>query len=375
MIATPPLHIAISARALSLPFGGVREYVGALLRELLALDTPHRFTLYYADPALVGSHPRATEVVLRAPHKFFWDHTVLPLRLHSDRPNVLWFPHNVISVGCQVPAVLTIYDMLYFRVPEFPQREYAWPDTLYMRAFIPPSLRKAHSIATISQWTAHDITRLVVGVPSAKISVIYPAPGAACHQIAAADSLTVRAKYGLERPFFFYAGVLSARKNVRLLVEAFGQACNDLPHDLVLTAGRGYIETPYADLVAHYGIEGRVRRLGLVPKEDLVALYNQAEAFVFPSRYEGFGIPPLEAMACGCPVISSNATSLAEVVGDAALTFSPDDVGTLARHLRAVAGDQGLRERLARAGLAQAQQFSYAHSARQLLALLEAAAG
>jgi len=374
MIVTLPLHIAISARALSLPFGGVREYVGALLRELLALDTPHRFTLYYADPALVGSHPRATEVVLRAPHKFFWDHAVLPLRLHNDHPDVVWFPHNVISVGCRVPAVLTIYDMLYFRLPEFPQREYAWLDTLYMRAFIPPSLRKARNIATISRWTARDITRLV-GVPREKISVIYPAPGPAYRQIAAADSLAVRAKYGLERPFFFYAGILSVRKNVRLLVEAFGQACNDLPHDLVLTAGRGYIETPYDDLITRYGLEGRVRRLGLVPKEDLVALYNQAEAFVFPSRYEGFGIPPLEAMACGCPVISSNATSLMEVVGDAALTFSPDDAGTLARHLRAVASDRGLRERLGQAGLAQAQQFSYAHSARQLLALLEAAAG
>jgi len=374
MIAPRPLHIAISARALSLPFGGVREYVGALLRELLALDTPHRFTIYYSDPALVGSHPRASEVVLRAPHKFFWDHAALPLRLHNDCPDVVWFPHNVISLGCRIPAVLTVYDLLYFRVPEFSQREYAWPDTLYMRAFIPRSLHKARSIATISKWTANDIIRLT-GTPPAKIRVIYPAAGRSYRPVTDAESQSVRTTYRLERPFFFYAGILSARKNVRLLVEAFGQASNDLPHDLVITAGRGYIETPYDDVVARYGIEGRVRRLGLVPKEDLVALYNQAAAFVFPSRYEGFGIPPLEAMACGCPVICSNATSLPEVVGDAALTFGPDDAATLAAHLRAVAGDQALRERLVQAGLAQAQQFSYAQAARQLRDLLEAAAG
>jgi glycosyltransferase involved in cell wall biosynthesis len=178
----------------------------------------------------------------------------------------------------------------------------------------------------------------------------------------------------LERPFFFYAGVLSLRKNVRLLVEAFGRIRDELPHDLVITAGQGFTETPYDDLIARYGLEGRVRRLGLVPSQDMVALYNEAEAFVFPSRYEGFGIPPLEAMACGCPVICSHATSLAEVVGDAALTFGPDDVATLADHLRAVAGSQALRERLSRSGLARAQQFSYRQSARQLLDLLESAA-
>jgi glycosyltransferase involved in cell wall biosynthesis len=127
-------------------------------------------------------------------------------------------------------------------------------------------------------------------------------------------------------------------------------------------------------LIARYEIGDRVRRLGAISRDDLIALYGAADAFVFPSLYEGFGIPPLEAFACGCPVVSSNATSLAEVVGDAALTFDPHNVDALAAHLRAIAGDTALRERLIRAGFARVQRFSYARAAAEVLGLLEAAA-
>jgi glycosyltransferase involved in cell wall biosynthesis len=161
---------------------------------------------------------------------------------------------------------------------------------------------------------------------------------------------------------------------VRALIEAFGRVQHELPHDLVITGGAWLIDVPFDDLLSEYGIAGRVRRLGAVPKNDLIALYNAADAFVFPSRYEGFGIPPLEAFACGCPVVSSNATSLPEVVGDAALTFDPLDVRALAAHLKAVATDRELRERLVRAGYNRVQQFSYRRAAQELLRLLEEAA-
>src|SRR4029079_11022849 len=131
---------------------------------------------------------------------------------------------------------------------------------------------------------------------------------------------------------------------------------------------------PFDDLLLKHGIASRVKRLGAVPKDDLVALYNAAAAFVFPSLSEGFGIPPLEAFACGCPVICSNATSLPEVVGDAALMFDPQDAHALAAHLQAAASDAGLRERLRRAGFERVRQFSYTRTAQELLGLLEDAA-
>jgi glycosyltransferase involved in cell wall biosynthesis len=160
---------------------------------------------------------------------------------------------------------------------------------------------------------------------------------------------------------------------VRTLIEAFGRVQHELPHDLVITGGAWLIDVSFDDLLATYGITGRVKRLGVVSRADLVALYNTADAFVYPSLYEGFGIPPLEAFACGCPVVCSNATSLPEVVGDAALTFDPHDIDALAAHLKAIASDGELRERLIRAGYARVQQFSYARAAKELLALLEEA--
>lgn len=369
-----PLRIAIVARALSLGFGGVREYVAALIDELLGLPTPHRFTVYHHDPAFVGNYPGATEVALGAPHKLLWDHGILPLRLRQDRPDVIWFPQNNSSLGVSIPYVVSVTDLLYFRVPEFPHREYAWLDTLYARLSTPRSLRQASRIMAISEHTANDLQRLL-GVRPDKIRTIHLAPGRRYRRIPKAECNRTRTKFALERPFFFYAGLLSPRKNVRVLVEAFGKIASQVPHELVLTGSPGYLEVPFDDLLDRHAIRGRVRRLGRVSDAELVALYNLAEAFIFPSLYEGFGIPPLEAFACGCPVISSNATSLSEVVGDAGLTFDPRDSDELARHMVSVAVDAGLRDRLRDAGEARVARFSYRRAAGELLELLEEAAG
>jgi glycosyltransferase involved in cell wall biosynthesis len=365
-----PLQIAISARALSLAYGGVREYVEATINELVRLDTPHRFTIYYAERRWLGANPPAREVALAAPHKLAWDHVVLPLRLAHDRPDVVWFPHNGSSLGVCLPTVVSVMDLLYFRVPELREREYPWLDTLYWRLMLPRSLHTARRVMTISDWTAFDAERLL-GVARAKLRTVHLAPSeryAPPHPLALAR---VRQKYRLERPYFFYSGVLSPRKNVRLLVEALGRVRDELPHELVITGGPGYLETPLDDLIDQYCLAGRVRRIGLAPAEDLPGLYGGATALLFPSLYEGFGIPPLEAMACGCPVVCSNATSLPEVVGDAALTFDPRDATMLARHMRAVAQDAGLRTDLVRRGMARAACFSYRRVAREVLALIE----
>ena len=360
--------------------GGVREYTREMVRELIAADSPHRFTLYYADRELAGTHAgagdRVREVFLPAPHKLLWDHWALPRALRRDRPDVVWYPQNVMSLGVRVPAVVSVMDLLYFRVPEFPRREYLWPDILYMRAMIPRSLRLARRVACISEWTLRDAERLL-GIPPAKMNAIPLAPSRAFLTRAAADAAEVRRRYGLDKAFFFYAGTRSVRKNIRCLFEAFARCHREIHHDLVLTGGGGHVvvEDRAEDVLDRHGLRERVKVLGMIPQDDLAALYGEADAFVFPSRYEGFGLPPLEAMARGCPVISSVATSLAEVVGDAALTFNPDSPEELAQHLRSVAGDADLRARLRAAGLARAAGFRYADSARQLLRLLEEAAG
>ena len=208
--------------------------------------------------------------------------------------------------------------------------------------------------------------------------VVPPAPGRAFRPAPRDGSGgAVPARFGLTRPFFLYAGTRSVRKNIRLLFEAFARCHRDLPHDLVITGGGGHVvvEDRAEDVLARHGLGDRVKVLGLIPQEDLVPLYTAADALVFPSRYEGFGLPPLEAMACGCPVICSRATSLPEVVGDAALIFDPTDPEELAARLRAVASRADLRAQLGAGGLARAAGFGYDKSARVLLDLLEQAAG
>jgi glycosyltransferase involved in cell wall biosynthesis len=357
---------------MSAALGGVKEYVTSIVRELLKIDTHHKFSIYYADERLIGTNPGAHETYIAATHKFIWDHWRLPQHLAKDKPDIVWFPHNVSSVGLQLPNVVSVMDMLYFQVPEFPQREYAWLDTLYMRTFIPRSIHKARQVMVISDWTKRDVHR-ILDVPYEKIRTIHLAPSGEFRPLSEKESITVREKYGIARPFFFYAGVLSPRKNLRVLIEALGRVREIIPHDLIITGGPGFIEIPIDDLVAKYNLDGRIKRLGIVPKSDLVALYNAAEAFVFPSLYEGFGIPPLEAFACGCPVICSRATSLAEVVGEAALTFEPHDVLTLASHLETVVKDSEVRRKLIQAGFERVRKFTYAKSAQQLLELLEEA--
>ncbi|MEM7351940.1 MAG: glycosyltransferase family 1 protein [Acidobacteriota bacterium] len=354
--------------------GGVREYARAMTEAMLELGSPHRFTIYYADPGLLGTFRDAQEIYLRAPHKFFWDHHAVPRRLKADAPDAVWFPHNVVGLDVRTPAVVTLHDLLYFRNPQFPIREYARLDSLYMRFFIPRSIRLAKKVISVSNWTAAEAERLL-NAPRQKIRTIYHAASPIFRRLPTATQQEVERRYELSRPFFLYVGTLSPRKNPRRLLAALGEIKDQVPHDLVVTGGGALQEAELQDLIDKYGIGERFRKLGSIPQADLVALYNLAEAFVFPSLYEGFGIPPLEAFACDCPVISSSTTALGEVVGDAALIIDPYDTEDLARAMVEIIQNAELRKRLIAAGRERLSLFSWRQSARQLLDELEEIAG
>jgi glycosyltransferase involved in cell wall biosynthesis len=364
------LHIAISARAMSFPFGGVKEFFLDMTRALLRAGEEHRFTLYYSKPDYCGTFPNAEEIALSAPHKFLWDHWALPRRLQRDRPDVVWFPHNVSSLRLCIPTVITVHDLLYFKIPGFAGREYPLLDTLYMRSMMPRSLRKARQIASISNWTAHDVHRLI-GIKRDKIHTIYHGTSSHFRKMTSSEVQRFRHDSGLTTPFFFYPGGFSRRKNIPLLLEAFRRVSHKIPHNLVFTGTSGQGGDEIERIIHACGLQNRVVRLGMVSKEKLVCLYNTAEALVYPSRYEGFGLPLVEAFACGCPVISSNASSLAEVAGDAALTFHPNDEETLKNHLESIACNPETRKALVLASLKRAVEFDYSRSAEDLLKLLE----
>lgn len=268
------------------------------------------------------------------------------------------------------PTVVTIHDISFEHYPEF----FSPRDLLILKTLVPLSARRAAHIITVSEHARGEIIERY-HVPAEKISVTYEAAGAQYQPVDDPAALAaVRIKYGIgERPYVLALGNLQPRKNMARLVQAFLQAADD-ESVLVLAGKAQWRESDIFRAAQQAGLAGRVLFPGYVDEADLPALYSAATVFVYPSLYEGFGLPPLEAMACGTPVISTNAASLPEVVGDAALTITPTDSEALAAALRSVLTDSGLRADLRTRGMARAAQFSWDRCARATMQVYAAVA-
>ncbi|RME69436.1 MAG: glycosyltransferase family 1 protein, partial [Chloroflexi bacterium] len=237
-----------------------------------------------------------------------------------------------------------------------------------LNTWVPRSVARADHVIAVSEATRQDLIELY-GTPAEKISVLYH--GVASHfrpQTDPACLHRLRQRYGLgERPFILSVGTIQPRKNFRRLIQAFARL--DPPYTLVIAGGRGWGESDIFAEAVRLGLQDRVHFPGFIADDDLPALYSAAELFVYPSLYEGFGLPALEAMACGTPVVASNRSALPEVVGEAGLLVDPLDVGAIAGAMAQVLTTPELRQKLSEAGQRRAAQFTWDGVARQLLAL------
>lgn len=268
-------------------------------------------------------------------------------------------------------AVVTVHDVFTWSCPGTS----TWLDTLIYRYWLPRVWPKADLVITVSQASKADIVRFL-GIPAAKIRVIYEGVGNTYQAQSEAEIECVRLKHRLPDRYILFVGSVEKRKNLSGLLQAYAslRRANHVPH-LVIVGAAGRKGVSVADIVDGPDLEDFVRRTGYVPESDLPALYSGAEMFVFPSLYEGFGLPPLEAMACGTPVVCSNAASLPEVVGDAAVTVDPYDVDALADAMHRVLTDPELREDLRAQGLERARQFTWERTARETLAVYREVCG
>jgi glycosyltransferase involved in cell wall biosynthesis len=260
-----------------------------------------------------------------------------------------------------VRTILTVHDLSFVRVPE------SAPERLreYLNQVVPRSVRRADLILADSQATRQDLIA-IYHTPPEKVSVLYSGVDDRFYPIEDSTHLSkVRARYGIGGPYIFSVGTVQPRKNYGRLVEAFHRL-NQRDLKLVIAGGKGWLDDPLMRQVEALGLSERVRFLGFVPDDDLPALYSGAWVFAFPSLYEGFGLPPLEAMACGVPVVASNTSSMPEVVADAGLLVDPLDVDALTDALRRALDDQALRIRLINRGQLRVQAFSWDKAARQL---------
>jgi len=298
-----------------------------------------------------------------------WTHAILPAQAARSHIDVLHTPAHVIPVLAPCPTVVSILDALILKTPENFTR---WHRN-YARVFVPLSARQAAAILTISEHSKRDLVETLKVSPD-KVHVTYLAASPRFHPVAIADIYDAREQYAIHKPFILSVGTLEPRKNITRLVQAFAQL-NRTDYQVIHVGPKGW---QYDDILAEaqrLGLQDTVRFLGHVPLDDLVKLYNAASLFVYPSLYEGFGIPVLEAMACGCPVITSNTSSLPEVAGDAAILIDPTDTQQLADAIQRVLEDRPLADSLNEKGLANARRFSWERCAQETLAVYRQAPG
>lgn len=363
------MRIAINARTLDYPPCGPKEYLLGLVRALLDLGGDE-LILYYPHESHLGTFPEATEKVLPVRNRLAFDWLALPRALRRDKPDAVFFPSSNMPAGIPCPAVTAMLDLGYFH-PTL--RMYKRGDTLYMRRFIRYAARRCERLVAISEHTRRDVLRLTkarpehVTVTPLACDPLYKGP------VTPEAVAAFRAAHGLARPYILYAGNISPRKNLGTLLAAFAKAGDRLPCDLAVTGGLAWSED-FAQTVAKLGLADRVKRLGQVAKADMPLLYHGATALAFPSLFEGFGLPILEAQACSTPVVCAAATSLPEVAGDGALLVDPADVDAWAQALVRLADDEPLRQTLIERGLANEARFTWERTARLTRDVLRAAA-
>jgi len=362
------MRIGVSCRSLEYASGGVKEYLVSLLRALLARDRRNTYVLFHSQPHFFGSFEGAEEYALNCSNRLLFDWVMLPSALAHHGVDLAFFPSSNMPPRVPCKAVAAMMDLGYFQPGP---RMYKLADTLYMKWAMRYTARRADGFIAISEHTRRDMTR-ILGIPPERITVTHLAADGLYHQpLEPEDVFRFKMRHGLERPFFLYTGNISPRKNLRALLEAFALAKDSLDAELVVTGGLSW-DDDWNSWVRSLGVDGRVRRLGYVERGDMPSLYASSLAYVFPSLFEGFGLPVLEAQALGVPVICSNAASLPEVAGESAYSVDPRDVPALSRALVEVASDAGLRGRLSELGRANERRFSWERTAERTLAVFEA---
>ena len=368
------MRIALNAQLLSSAASyraaGINRVLQHVLAELPNVAGDEQYLVYapYSDAnRRLLARPRMRSrlnrlPMSRPPVRIAWEQSVLPLELVRERADLLHALAFVSPLAWRGKSVVTVYDLSFLRFPEVYNRS----NRLYLGTFTPPSLRRAERVITISEDARRDVIELC-GVAPERVTAILLAADARFAPAGAADVEAFRRRQGLPERFVLYQGTLQPRKNVETLVRAYAllRSQGNDDHILVLAGPRGWQHEPIFDLIRQLGLEGAVMFPGFVPDDDLPLWYSSATVFAFPSRYEGFGLPLLEAMACGTPVVSSNASSLPEVVGDAGLLVDPSDAEGLSGSLRRLLDDEALRSSLSAAGRARAQTFSWRRTASE----------
>lgn len=359
-------HIAINAHLLSSQAGyrsaGVHHYIYQLLGHLEQTDDL-RYTVLVGEgelpPHTSLSSLRSRWPTGRVPTRVLWEHLVQPWTLHQIGADLVHGPVFIAPLFSTCPAVITIHDLSFIRLPHL----FRPANRLYLTTMTRLSARRARRLIAVSAHTAAESAELL-GVPMERIDVIYHGVDPIFHPLPDDEVEAFRQKQGLPDRFVLCVGTLEPRKNHTRLVEAFARI-HDGKSKLVLVGGKGWLYDELFAKVETLGLNDAVIFQGFVTNEDLPLWYNAATVFAYPSLYEGFGMPILEAQACGTAVMTSTVPPLPETAGDAALLADPYDVEEVAEKLDRLLTDKSLRSELEEQGLAHARQFTWTRTAQE----------
>lgn len=370
-----PIHIGLNAHLLSLSQSyrgaGISWYIFNLLKNLARVSPDFCYSAFLSDRtfqepslALHLSHLPTQRPVVR----ILWEQFLQPLALRQAGVDLLHALAFVAPLAAPCPFVVTVYDLSYLRTPEAFRPFNRW----YLRQFTANSVKRARAVIAISESTRQDVINLL-GAPPEQVHTVYCGADEQFRPLPAPEIAAFKAMRGLPDTFVLFLGTLEPRKNVAGLLRAYALWRDQEPNapPLVIAGGKGWYYRHIFGLVGSLNLTNTVRFTDYVPQSELPLWYNAASLFVYPSHFEGFGLPVLEAMACGTPVITSTASSLPEVTGTdgAACLVAPADNEALAEAMRQVMADRDLRAGMARQGLDRAAGFRWDKTAQETVAV------
>jgi glycosyltransferase involved in cell wall biosynthesis len=367
------MHIGIDCRLPFYQMGGISQYTIHLIQALAEIDLENRYTIFHSRKdgrSYLPSLPNFQRRNLWTPAHHRWERPLLATELGRNRLDVFHSPDFIPPAGGVKRTIITVHDLNFIFYPEFLTAE----SLRYYRDQIDWALAKADHISADSEATRQDVIERL-NVPPEKITTIHLAANPLYERPFSQTNIQATlSQHNLPHGFVLAVGTLEPRKNLPMLVRAYGQLVAETAVDvpLILVGGKGWIYDEIFATIAELGLRDKVRHLSGIFDEQLAHLYHAAGVLVTPSKYEGFGLPALEAMHCGCPVIVSNTGSLPEVAGDAGIQLNPDDESAWAEAMARVLTDSVLRDEMVGNGRLQATHFTWRKTAAMTLALYTA---
>ena len=367
------MKIAINALGPSKVKAGIGNYLANLISELSIIDKENRYIIFASSNNILfyrneNKNFKIVDIGFWANNKLLrilWEQLILPLHVVDYKADILFSPGFVCPLVKTSKNVTVIHDMTFFSHP--------YVHTFFKRIYFPfmikQAVKKSEKIIAVSNNTRKEIIKYT-HIAEEKIAVTLLAANKFPVAEIADEKKLLKEKYGIDSDYLLFVGMIEPRKNIRLIIDSFNKIEDD-NLKLVIVGQKGWMTEELFERIGADNLEKRVIFTGFVPDEELSVFYKNARTFLYPSLYEGFGIPVLEAMSEGCPVITSNISSLPEVAGDAAILIDPENSKELSDAINKISNDSKYREELTEKGFDNAKKFSWEKTAKQTLSIFE----